>query len=133
MNRTVNYILLEDESITSLSLQHTIGILRPDYRLVAAKECVGDVLDLLNDDRVDLIITDVCLADCFCFEVLRSIGCTKPLIVYTGYEQFRDSFHGLNLVDFALKPISPEQLEESLSLFEQKCLTPEYHQQKIVI
>ncbi len=119
MNQTtVNYILLEDESITSLSLQRMIGNLRPNYRLLAAKECALPVKDLLNDNSVDLIITDACVADCYCFDMLKEIGCTKPLIVYTAYDKFRDSFKGLNIVDFALKPISAEQLEESLSAFE---------------
>ncbi len=118
MNQTVNYILLEDESITSLSLQRMISHLRPNYRLVAAKKCALPVRNLLNDKDVDLIITDACLADCYCFDMLKSIGCTKPIIVYTAYDKFRDDFQGLNMVDFALKPISPMQLEESLSAFE---------------
>ncbi len=119
MNQTtVNYILLEDESITSLSLQRMISTLRPNYRLVAAKKCGLPVSNLLNDKNVDLIITDACLADCYCFDMLKSIGCRKPLIVYTAYDKFRDNFQGLNMIDFALKPISAQQLEESLSAFE---------------
>ncbi len=118
MNHTVNYILLEDESITSRSLQRMIGTLRPNYNLVAAKECALPVRELLNDKEVDLIITDACLADCYCFDMLKGIGCKKPLIVYTAYDKFRDKFKGLNMIDFALKPISAQQLEESLSAFE---------------
>ncbi len=118
MNHTVNYILLEVESITSLSLQRMISTLRPNYKLLAAKEYALPVSELLNDSRVDLIITDACVADCYCFEMLKEIGCTKPLIVYTAYDKFRDNFKGLNMVDFALKPISLEQLEASLSAFE---------------
>ncbi len=118
MNTTVNYILLEDESITSLSLQRMISNLRPNYRLVAAKECALTVKDLLNDEGVDLIITDACVADCYCFDMLKGIGCRKPLIVYTAYDKFRKDFKGLNMIDFALKPISAKQLEDSLSAFE---------------
>ncbi len=118
MNPTVNYILLEDESITSLSIQRMISNLRPNYRLVAAKECALPVRDLLNDEKVDLIITDACVADCYCFDMLKGIGCKKPIIVYTAYDKFREKFKGLNIIDFALKPISAQQLEESLSAFE---------------
>ncbi len=120
MKETVYYIILEDEDIISLGLQHTISMIRPHYELLSAKESALDASELLNDDRVDLIITDVCYADGFCFEMLRSIGCNKPLIVFTGYEQYRDNFKGLNIIDFSLKPISPEQLERSLSRFEEQ-------------
>lgn len=101
-----------------------ISSLRPNYRQVAVSECALPIKDLLNDNSVDLIISEACLADSYCFEVLREIGCTKPLIVYTAYEKFRDSFNGLNIIDFALKPISAEQLEESLCCFENKVCIP---------
>ncbi len=118
MNTTVNYILLEDESITTVSLQRVIGTLRPNSNLMAARESALPVRDLLNGKDVDLIITDACVADCYCFDMLKRIGCTKPLIVYTAYDKFRDNFNGLNMIDFALKPISAQQLEDSLSAFE---------------
>lgn len=120
MEQTVRYILLEEEPITSLGLRRMISSLRPNYRLVAVGECAFPIKDLLNDNSVDLIISEACLADCYSFEVLKEIGCTKPIIVYTVYEKFHDSFKGLNIVYFALKPISAEQLEESLCAFENK-------------
>ena len=120
-NGAIKYLLLEDEYYTALSIKMMIAKARPHYVLVGECESAKDAVSLIASTHPDLIISSVILCDGISLNTLRS--CHIPVIIFTGFPNFRELYQLPNLVDYVLKPISEHDVATSLSKFEKSLLT----------
>ncbi len=64
-----------------------------------------------------MIFLDIQLADGISFEIFGQIKVTAPIIFCTAYDQYAIRAFKLNSIDYLLKPIDPEELEQALNKF----------------
>lgn len=69
---------------------------------------------LQNHPAPDLLLLDIELADGQCFEIFRQIDVQVAVIFTTSYEEYALHAFKVNSVDYLLKPIRKENLEQSL-------------------
>lgn len=69
---------------------------------------------LQNHPAPDLLLLDIELADGQCFEIFRQIDVQVPVIFTTSYDEYALHAFKVNSVDYLLKPIRKEDLEQSL-------------------
>lgn len=120
--QSLDYLIIEDEYYARQELKAIIAQLRPEYRCVGEAEGVAEAVKFLNAHEVDLIVADISVCDGYSTEVFRQTGCQTPVIITTGYEQYRDQVSHINVVDYLLKPVAPSVLEQSIIKFENKHL-----------
>lgn len=119
-NYTFTYALVEDEYYTAQEVKTTMAHLRSNYVLLEQAEDIEGMIELFQKNKVDLLITDVQLSDGLCFDALDKLNLTDlPIIFTTAYVQYREMAQRYNMVDFLLKPYSPETLEQAIEKFEQ--------------
>ena len=113
------YALVEDEYYTAHELKTTMAHLRSNYVLLDQAEDVEGMIELLQNNKVDLLITDIQLSDGLCFDALDKLKLSDlPIIFTTAYVQYREKAKQYNTVDYLLKPYSPEMLEKAILKFE---------------
>ncbi len=111
--------IIEDEYYAAVELKHTLSQLRPNYVIVGQVEDVEGAIDFLSSHHVDLIVADIRLSDGYSFEALDQLRLTDvPIIFTTAYTQYRERAHNYCMVDFLLKPIAADALQQALERFE---------------
>lgn len=115
----MKYAIVENEFYARESLKRIIASIRPEYELVVQSESVEDTVATLGSrDDIDLIFMDVELVDGNCFEIFRKVKVEIPVIFTTAYNEFAIQAFSVNSVDYILKPVSEQALEDALCKFE---------------
>ena len=113
-------LLVEDHLPTALALKHLL--VRRNYRVVAAS-CVKDALALADQEKFDLLISDIGLPDGTGYELMQKLRSNQNLtgIALTGYgmEEDVNRSHAAGFVAHLTKPVSVHALDRALSSIKQ--------------
>jgi DNA-binding LytR/AlgR family response regulator len=108
-------IILEDENRAVNHLLRLIEQVAPDIKISRTFETVRESIAYLEQDpTVDLIFSDVQLADGTSFEVFSKVPVQCPIIFTTAYDTYAIEAFNTNGVDYLLKPIEEERLSKAI-------------------
>lgn len=109
-------LIADDDALLRGLLQHKLSA---DGHLVLVAEHGGEVLDLVRDQRPDLVVLDAMMPVMDGFEVLRRLkadpySASIPVIMLTALRREADVVGGLQLgaADYLVKPFIPDELLE---------------------
>ncbi|HEV7228312.1 response regulator transcription factor [Brevundimonas sp.] len=109
-------LIADDDALLRGLLQHKLSA---DGHLVLVAEHGGEVLDLVRDQRPDLVVLDAMMPVMDGFEVLRRLkadpdAASVPVIMLTALRREADVVGGLQLgaADYLVKPFIPDELLE---------------------
>jgi class 3 adenylate cyclase len=115
----MNVVILEDELFSAKRLSKMIKELRPAYMVQATIDSIENAIHWLNSNpQPDLILMDVRVADGMSFELFKHIQISSPVIFITAYDEYALEAFKSNGIDYLLKPVDKQTLEESLSKLE---------------
>ena len=118
----MNVVILEDETRAASYLERLILKVAPEMTVVAKIESVRDAVPFLQSHgNIDLIFSDVQLADGLSFEIFKQVTIRCPIIFTTAYDEYAIEAFKVNSIDYLLKPIKKEDLEKAIAKFK-KCL-----------
>ena len=116
----MNVIILEDEARAANHLARLIAKTAPDMKIVARLESVRDALKFLRENsNIDLIFSDIQLADGLSFELFRQVSVKCPIIFTTAYDHYAIEAFKTNGIDYLLKPIEEERLQKAIEKVKQ--------------
>lgn len=108
-------IILEDETRAANYLERLILKAAPEMKVVAKIESVRDaVLFLTTHTDIDLIFSDVQLADGLSFEIFGQVQVKCPIIFTTAYDHYAIEAFKTNGIDYLLKPVEEERLRQAI-------------------
>ena len=110
-------LIIEDESLASKRLKRLLLDIDSSYNIVSIIESVEDGIDFLSKNTVDLIFSDIQLADGLSFEIFEKVNVKCPIIFTTAYNQYAINAFDTNGIDYLLKPIEDERLKQSIEKF----------------
>lgn len=111
----MKFLIIEDERRAADRLQRMIEQVSQDHRVVSRLESVRESLEYFESpDELDLIFSDIHLADGLCFEIFEQREIRVPVIFTTSYDQYALRAFKNNGIDYLLKPISEEELSSSI-------------------
>ena len=110
-------LILEDEVPAQMQVKRLLKTYFPQYEVVAALDAVESAVNWLEDNRPDLILMDVELADGICFELFSRIEVKAPVIIITAYEHYALNALKNSAVDYLLKPIEESALKKAIDKF----------------
>lgn len=111
----MNIILLEDETRAANYLERLIQKVAPEMKVIAKLESVRDALSFLNKHAdIDLIFSDVQLADGLSFEIFEQVHVKCPIIFTTAYDHYAIEAFKTNGIDYLLKPVEEERLKKAI-------------------
>lgn len=111
----MNIIILEDESRAANYLERLILKVAPEMKIVARLESVRDAVSYLTShNQIDLIFSDIQLADGLSFEIFRKVTVKCPIIFTTAYDHYAIEAFKTNGIDYLLKPVEEERLKQSI-------------------
>ncbi|MBN9314065.1 MAG: DNA-binding response regulator [Chryseobacterium sp. 39-10] len=107
-------IIIDDEKHGIITLEHLISEL-PEVELVASAQDSTAAKSLIEKHRPDIVFLDIEMPVMNGFEVLKQFDTLPFKVIFTtAYDQYAIKALKMNALDYLLKPISAEDLEESI-------------------
>lgn len=110
-------LIVEDEQLARNSLRNIILKKFDDLEIVGMLGSVKSTIQWLREgeNRADIIFLDVELSDGMCFDIFREVKTQAKIIITTAYDTYAIKAFRINCIDYLLKPIDPEELEEAVN------------------
>lgn len=114
MQTKKNILIVEDEKPNVDRLKRFIGELRPSYHIAGVLEGVAEAVSWLQTHpHPALMLLDIRLSDGLSFEIFERINVSCPIIFTTAYDEYAVRAFKFNSVDYLLKPVDKEELENA--------------------
>ncbi|WP_273566033.1 LytR/AlgR family response regulator transcription factor [Maribacter halichondriae] len=111
-------LIIEDEISASENLAYLLGNIDETIEVVEVLDSVKASVAYFGQPRdIDLVFSDIHLADGLSFEIFDQVKIDSPIIFTTAYDQYTLKAFKLNSIDYLLKPIDEEELSASLKQF----------------
>jgi DNA-binding LytR/AlgR family response regulator len=108
-------IILEDENRAVNHLKRLIERVAPEMEVSGTFETVRETIAYLEQEPpVELIFSDVQLADGVSFEIFAKVHISCPIIFTTAYDTYAIEAFNANGIDYLLKPIEEERLRKAI-------------------
>lgn len=112
-------LLLEDEALAAERLQYLLEDLRPELEVVAVLDTVEEAVAFFKGrPAIDLAFFDIQLADGASFQIFEQVAVKCPIIFTTAYDQYTLKAFKVNSIDYLLKPIGKQDLQQALKQYE---------------
>jgi DNA-binding LytR/AlgR family response regulator len=114
-------VVFEDEKLASERLIELIQELRPNAEILASLKSVeAGLMWLQNNEEPDLIVSDIQLLDGSSFEIFNQQPIKCPVIFTTAYDEYAIKAFQVNSIDYLLKPIQKQKLENALQKYDER-------------
>jgi DNA-binding LytR/AlgR family response regulator len=122
-------LLIEDEEPAAQKLSRQLKSIEPDIVVIDVLVSIEESVRWLKAHPApDLIFMDIQLSDGSSFEIFKEVKVEAPVIFTTAYDQYAVQAFKVNSIDYLLKPITKEDLVQSLNKFKNSNLqaVPDY-------
>ncbi len=112
-------LLLEDEKAAARRLKQLLAEVMPGAEIASTIETVQEGIQWLSTSgsEVDIILSDIQLADGLSFEIFEQVQVKIPIIFTTAYDAYTLRAFKLNSIDYLLKPIDKEELKAAFDKY----------------
>jgi len=109
-------IIIEDEKPAARRLSRMLNELgiEPIAMLHSVEESINW---FYNNEHPDLLFLDIQLSDGLSFEIFEEVEVKSAIIFTTAYDEYALKAFKLNSVDYLLKPIDNDELENAINQF----------------
>ena len=112
----MDVIIIEDEKPAARRLERMlntegINVIKTLHSVAKAKEWFNE------NEQPELIFLDIQLSDGLSFEIFEQIEITSSIIFTTAYDQYALKAFKLNSIDYLLKPIDKDELQNSINKY----------------
>lgn len=113
-------IIVEDEKPAADKLEKLVLKIDPAVEIMAKPDSVKSSVEWLqNNPSPDLAFMDIQLGDGLSFEIFEEAEVNYPVIFTTAYDEYAIKAFKVNSIDYLLKPIDQEELQQALKKFHQ--------------
>jgi DNA-binding LytR/AlgR family response regulator len=113
--KIINVLIAEDEQPQRFALQQLLSELMPDAQIVAVCEDGLSALEALQKHRIDIAFLDIRMPGVSGLEVARAAPATTHIVFTTAYDEYAVNAFETGAVDYLLKPIKRERLQQAIA------------------
>ncbi|MES2621715.1 MAG: LytTR family DNA-binding domain-containing protein [Bacteroidota bacterium] len=111
-------VIIEDETLVAKNLQLQLQQIDPSIEIITVLDSVSaSVKWLKENEQPDLFFMDIQLSDGVSFDIFKKVKIEKPIIFTTAYNDYAIRAFKVNSVDYLLKPIDKEYLNQAIEKF----------------
>jgi len=111
-------VIIEDEHSAIINLKHLLQQNISSMDILAEIDTVEEAIDFFSTTKdFELIFMDIRLADGLSFDIFKEVEPAAPIIFTTAYDEYAIQAFKVNSIDYLLKPIGAEELQNALDKF----------------
>lgn len=108
-------LIVEDEDFAVKKLQKTLKAVDPNAEILGVTDSIMTTVSWLQqNEKPDLILMDIELADGQSFEIFNLTEVSCPVVFTTSYDEFALKAFKVSSIDYLLKPVQKEDLDKAL-------------------
>lgn len=116
----MNCLIVEDEKVAATRLVGLIKKCGSYIDIIEIIQSVKNTVQWLNTHQApDLIFMDIQLADGLSFEIFEQTIVKTPIIFTTAYDEYALKAFKVNSIDYLLKPIDQNELNNAINKFKE--------------
>ncbi len=115
----MNVIIIEDELLAANRLEKYLLEINPKIIVLAKIDSIKESVKWLTNNTTDLIFLDIQLSDGVSFSIFDQVSVRTPIIFTTAYDKYAIEAFQVNSISYLLKPISKNDLSESLNKYKE--------------
>jgi len=114
----MNIIIVEDEWEACEHLTSLLNEIDPSIHILKKIDTVDQAVEFFKQNQdFDLIFMDIHLADGISFDIFKEVELNSPVIFTTAYDQYAIKAFKVNSIDYILKPLVKEEIEQAILKF----------------
>ncbi len=111
-------VIVEDERLAAEKLRRLLIQVDPGVEILTVLESVEESVNwFLTNETPDLVFMDIQLDDGISFEIFDAVKIESPVIFTTAFDEYAIRAFKVNSIDYLLKPIEKNALENSIQKF----------------
>ncbi len=111
-------VIIEDEWEASEHLSSLLHDIDSSIEIVTTIDSVHQSIEFFKKNQnFDLIFMDIHLADGISFEIFKDVELKSPVVFTTAYDQYAIKAFKVNSIDYILKPLIKDEIEQALNKF----------------
>jgi DNA-binding LytR/AlgR family response regulator len=111
-------VIVENEQLAAEKLIGLIKNIQPEVEIIQILETVEEAVNWFTQNvSPDLVFMDIQLDDGNSFEIFDAVKITAPVIFTTAYDEYAIRAFKVNSIDYLLKPIEKEALDQALQKY----------------
>ncbi len=111
----IQAIIIEDEPNVLEVLKKMLQLLYPELNIIGEAGSVAVAIPMIKDLKPQLVFMDIQLEDGTGFDILEQIDLEEVKVIFTtAYNEYAIKAFKFSAVDYLLKPINPEELNEAV-------------------
>jgi DNA-binding LytR/AlgR family response regulator len=116
----MNVLIVEDEPYARNEMKRLLARVPATVNVLECTDSVEDTVEWLSENPPpDLIFLDIQLSDGLSFEIFNQVEVNAPVIFTTAFDEYAIRAFKVNSIDYLLKPIKQEDLEQAIHKYEQ--------------
>lgn len=116
MSKTVNCIIVDDEPVAREILENHLARIDNIHIVSSCKNAV-EAFKVINAHKVDLVFLDINMPEISGLSFAQSTSKSLKIIFTTAYREYAVDGFDLKAVDYLLKPISFERLQQGVNKY----------------
>ncbi len=118
-------LIIEDEDPAAKRLVKMLKEMEPDVTVPENIVSVSSAIRWFKEnEQPDLVFSDIQLSDGISFDIFKAVEVSCPIIFITAFDQYAIEAFKVNSIDYLLKPIKKEDLENALAKFKKLKAAP---------
>ena len=114
-------LILEDETLAGQRVENLLAEIDSSIEVLTVLKSIDSATEwFTNNESPDLVLSDIRLLDGLSFQIFEEVNYKNPVIFTTAYDQYAIKAFEVNSIDYLLKPIQKEKLENALGKLQQK-------------
>lgn len=110
----MNCIIVDDEEMSRNALKHLVS--QVDYlNLIGICSSATEALNLLNNNKIDLMLLDIEMPDMSGIELIKSLKNPPLTILTTSNKEYALEAFEYSIVDYIIKPISLDRFFKAIA------------------
>lgn len=118
MIKSYRALLVDDERLARNDLRRLLAN-HPNISIMGEAANGLEALDIIKEKAPDLVFLDIQMPGINGFDVLEHISSDIQVIFVTAFDEYALRAFEVNALDYLLKPVNPERLQQSLERLEQ--------------
>lgn len=108
-------VIIDDEPKARKAIANVLEKYCPNIAIAGYADSVKTGIDIIHEQKPDLVLLDIQLGNSTGFDLLKAIGTVNFKVIFiTAYEKYAIRAFRFAAVDFILKPINPDELKEAI-------------------
>lgn len=113
-------LIVEDEKLNADRLKRLLLSIKPNLEILSVEDSISSTIQWLESNETpDIIMMDIRLSDGLSFEIFSNYEVKCPVIFTTAYDEYAVKAFKFNSIDYLLKPIDKDELEDTFKRYEE--------------